>query len=123
MSLSNSLSAECSIRFRRCARATLLVAIASFSASAFAQQVPIIQPGAPGQDSRELTAAEATNLATMEYVEADVRFMQGMIAHHQQAIEMSALVPDRAQRESIMQLAERISLSQDDEIALMRDWL
>ncbi|WP_237132250.1 DUF305 domain-containing protein [Pseudohongiella sp. O18] len=123
MSLSNSLSAECSIRFRRCARATLLVAIASFSASAFAQQVPIIQPGAPGQDSRELTAAEATNLATMEYVEADVRFMQGMIAHHQQAIEMSALVPDRAQRDSIMQLAERIALSQDDEIALMQDWL
>ena len=54
---------------------------------------------------------------------ADVRFMQGMIAHHAQAIAMSSLVPARTTRRDIHLLAQRITISQRDEIALMQRWL
>ncbi len=57
------------------------------------------------------------------FVEADVRFMTGMIAHHGQALVMAALVPDRAADPSLRILAERIRVSQEDEIALMQRWL
>ncbi len=54
---------------------------------------------------------------------ADVRFMQGMIGHHAQALEMSALVATRSSRPTMQMLAERIDVSQRDEIAMMRAWL
>jgi uncharacterized protein (DUF305 family) len=57
------------------------------------------------------------------YTPADVEFMQGMIAHHAQALEMVALVPERTATESIRVLAQRIDISQRDEIRLMRSWL
>ncbi len=86
-------------------------------------QVPIIQPGLPGQPSRQISAEEASDLAGLRFSEADVRFMQGMISHHRQAMEMSALVDDRSNREAVEALAERISLSQEDEISMMAGWL
>jgi uncharacterized protein (DUF305 family) len=49
--------------------------------------------------------------------------MQGMIGHHAQALEMAALVPDHTTNKSIHLLAERIEVSQKDEIGLMRRWL
>lgn len=55
--------------------------------------------------------------------EADVRFVTGMIGHHAQALEMVALVPDRATRDDVRMMAERIAVSQRDEIALMERWL
>ncbi len=57
------------------------------------------------------------------YTPADVEFMQGMIEHHAQALEMAALVPDRTTTEPIRLLAQRIDISQRDEIRLMREWL
>lgn len=54
---------------------------------------------------------------------AVVRFMQGMIGHHAQALDMSRLVPTRSSHPSVRLLAERIDVSQKDEIALMRRWL
>jgi uncharacterized protein (DUF305 family) len=54
---------------------------------------------------------------------ADVRFMAGMITHHAQAVEMTALVPARAARADVRLLAERIAVSQEDETSLMRRWL
>jgi uncharacterized protein (DUF305 family) len=57
------------------------------------------------------------------YTPADVEFMQGMIAHHAQALDMVALVPDRTTTQSIHVLAQRIDISQRDEIRLMRSWL
>ncbi len=86
-------------------------------------QVPIIQPGAPGQPSRQISIEEASDLAGLQVTEADIKFMQGMISHHAQAIEMSALVESRSSRESMQLMAQRISLSQEDEIAMMQDWL
>jgi uncharacterized protein (DUF305 family) len=86
-------------------------------------QVPIIQPGAPGQQSRVITAEEASALAGMEYSLGDIQFLQGMIPHHAQAKEMSALAESRTNNEAILAVAARITLSQDDEIAMMQDWL
>ena len=86
-------------------------------------QVPIIQPGAPGQQSRLITAEEASALAGMEYSLGDIQFLQGMIPHHAQAKEMSALAESRTNNEAILAVAARITLSQDDEIAMMQGWL
>jgi uncharacterized protein (DUF305 family) len=57
------------------------------------------------------------------YVEGDVRFMQGMIAHHAQALAMVALIPDRTPRQDMHLLGKRIEISQRDEISLMQHWL
>lgn len=54
---------------------------------------------------------------------ADVAFMQGMIGHHAQALVMSALVRERSAHPQLPLLAERITVSQQDEIAIMRRWL
>ena len=99
-----------------------IVAAALFTYSAVGQ-VPIIQPGAPGQQSRVITAEEASALAGMEYSLGDIQFLQGMIPHHAQAKEMSALAESRTNNEAILAVAARITLSQDDEIAMMQDWL
>jgi uncharacterized protein (DUF305 family) len=91
--------------------------------SAAAPQPPIVQPGAPGEESRVLTAEEATDLSGIRYTEADVRFMQGMIAHHAQALEMTELLYARTGNETMHKLARRIDLSQADEIGMMKGWL
>jgi uncharacterized protein (DUF305 family) len=57
------------------------------------------------------------------YTQADVRFMQGMIGHHAQALAMTALIPARTSRQDIRSLGQRITVSQKDEIAMMRQWL
>lgn len=93
------------------------------SSLAMAQTAPIVQPGAPGQDSRTLTASEATELAKSSYTDVDVRFMQGMIVHHQQAVEMATLVEDRTNHEDIVAIAGKIKSSQADEIEFMNAWL
>ena len=55
-------------------------------------EATIIQPGAPGESGREITAEEASDLAGILYTDADIEFMQGMIMHHAQALDMTALV-------------------------------
>jgi len=57
------------------------------------------------------------------YTAADVRFMQGMIGHHTQALAMTALIPTRSSRQDIRMLGQRITISQKDEIAMMQQWL
>ena len=54
---------------------------------------------------------------------ADVHFMQGMIMHHAQAIQMVNLIAGRTTREDMPLLGQRIAISQRDEIRLMRTWL
>jgi uncharacterized protein (DUF305 family) len=83
----------------------------------------IIQPGAPGDAPRVIDADRAADLSGVRFTAADVRFMQGMIGHHAQAVEMTALVDARTTREDIRLLARRIDLSQLDEIRMMKDWL
>lgn len=54
---------------------------------------------------------------------ADVRFMQHMIGHHAQAVRMAALVPTHGAGEPLQRLAQKIDISQRDEIAMMQRWL
>jgi uncharacterized protein (DUF305 family) len=88
-----------------------------------ARDVPIVHPGAPGESSRMLDAGEATDIANTSYSPADVRFLQDMIPHHQQALQMAALAADRTNRPELIDLAGRISTSQADETAFMTEWL
>lgn len=83
----------------------------------------IVQPGAPGEEPRELTPEELEDLDPVPHTAADVQFMQYMILHHRQALRMTALVPDRTNREDIPLLAERIDISQQDELDRMAAWL
>jgi uncharacterized protein (DUF305 family) len=84
---------------------------------------PIVQPGAPGQPSRVIGAAQASDLSHVQYTGADIKFMQGMIGHHAQAVEMVALVPSRTASDDVRKLAQRIDVSQQDEMKMMREWL
>ncbi|WP_306251316.1 DUF305 domain-containing protein [Parvularcula sp. IMCC14364] len=102
---------------------TVALALFACASGAAAQDVPIIQPGAPGEPGRALSADEAAKVADTRYTEDDVRFMQDMIPHHYQAVEMAALVGDRTNRAEIVDLAGRINASQADEIAFMQTWL
>lgn len=80
----------------------------------------VIQPGAPGESNRSLTAPPAIPDFV---VAADVQFLQQMLQHHAQAVEMTALVPERSSRDDVRLFAERISISQDEEIDIMQSWL
>ena len=111
------------MRFSYTKIASLLLAFSGVVSVQSLAQVPIIQPGAPGQPGRVITAEEAADLAAIQYSAGDVMFLQGMISHHAQAMEMSALVDARTNREPMQLLAQRISLSQEDEISMMQDWL
>ena len=84
---------------------------------------PIVQPGAPGEPSRRISAEEASDLAGIQFGEADVKFMQGMISHHAQALDMTELLATRSERDVMHKLAKRIEISQEDEIKMMQEWL
>ena len=85
--------------------------------------VPIVQPGAPGQPTLNLDAETAVAIANSAYIPADVSFMQGMIIHHHQALLMSRLATQRTNNKTLLDLANRIDVSQADEIAFMQTWL
>jgi uncharacterized protein (DUF305 family) len=91
--------------------------------TAVASHPPIVQPGAPGQASHEITADKAADLSHVQFTEPDVKFMQGMIGHHAQAIEMTELLYSRTNRDDMRALAKRIDISQADEINMMKHWL
>ena len=110
---------------RRRSAAFILAVVASTSCrSTFPEPATqIVQPGAPGEPSRVIGASEAVDLSQLRYTEAEVRFMQAMVAHHAQALEMTGLLASRSSREDMRLLGRRIELSQADEIQLMREWL
>jgi uncharacterized protein (DUF305 family) len=99
---------------------TLIVPVAV----AAAQQTPpptVIKPGAPGQPSTTLAGTVAQPAQT--HTVADTKFMQGMIHHHAQAIEMVELLKTRTQRDDMKLLGQKIEVSQNDEIKMMKNWL
>jgi uncharacterized protein (DUF305 family) len=91
--------------------------------SATRSSPPIVQPGAPGQATQVVGAAQARDLSKVGATPADVKFMQGMIHHHAQAIDMSELLKTRTGSEDMKKLALRIQVSQRDEIKMMQGWL
>ena len=83
----------------------------------------IVQPGAPGQSSRTFSSTELDQVEGVSYTDADVSFMQGMIPHHQQALEMTALVRQHAVTEAVQRMALRMEISQRDELSLISSWV
>jgi uncharacterized protein (DUF305 family) len=81
----------------------------------------VVQPGAPGKPSRTLSPSTRATLPPRS--QADVEFMQGMIMHHSQAVEMTALIPSHTENKELRSLGARISSSQSDEIKFMQRWL
>jgi uncharacterized protein (DUF305 family) len=102
--------------------AVILLTAATASGQPASQSPPIIQPGAPGQSSKILTRETAT-APPRATVAADVSFMQGMIMHHSQAVEMTDLLRTRGRSKDLQELGKRISISQTDEIKYMKQWL
>jgi uncharacterized protein (DUF305 family) len=87
------------------------------------QPPPLVQPGAPGEPSRIIKPEQATDLSQVEHTAADATFMQEMIGHHAQALEMVDLLRTRTERADMRLLGNRIRLSQADEIKMMQEWL
>ena len=86
-----------------------------------AQEPTVVQPGAPGQPTRKLPGNTRGTLPPSS--PKDVEFMQGMIMHHAQAVEMTALIASRSTNRNLRLLGSRISHSQSDEINFMKRWL
>jgi uncharacterized protein (DUF305 family) len=102
------------------------VSAALFSPAVRAQQshtAPpvVVQPGAPGAPSKTLPPSTRASLPPRS--PADVEFMQGMIVHHAQAVEMTAMISAHTQNKDVRSLGARISSSQSDEIKFMKRWL
>ncbi len=100
-----------------------VIGLSALPAVASAQDATIVQPGAPGQAPRAETPQQASQIADTRYAEADVRFMQDMIVHHQQAVDMVRLIEARTNTKAIRDIGGRITASQADEIKFMRGWL
>src|SRR4051794_39831578 len=105
--------------------ASCLTVLFSLTATgAFSQQAgraPMVQPGAPGKATRKVSPSAA--VARRAPADADVSFMQGMIHHHSQAVEMVALLRTRGESKALLAFGERITISQSDEIDYMKQWL
>jgi len=81
----------------------------------------VVQPGAPGMPSKTLPASARPTLPQPS--QADIEFMQGMIMHHSQAVEMTALIASHTENKGVRSLGAKISSSQSDEIRFMQRWL
>src|SRR5579885_1314297 len=106
--------------------ASLALTLALLSTCALAQKngaaAPVVvQPGAPGAPTKVLPPTTKAVLPPKSV--ADVDFMQGMIMHHSQAVEMTAMIPSHTENKALRELGAKISSSQSDEIKLMKQWL
>jgi uncharacterized protein (DUF305 family) len=99
------------------------VAAACKTAGGSSTGTRILQPGAPGQDTKTNNTAQATDLSKVGATAADIKFMQGMIGHHAQAVEMVDLLNKNTTNPAMKMLGLRIKVSQDDEMNMMRTWL
>jgi uncharacterized protein (DUF305 family) len=102
------------------------ISVVFFSSVTCAQQSDsakpvVVQPGAPGAPSKTLPSSTRATLPQRS--PADVQFMQGMIMHHEQAVEMTAMIASHTQNKDLRSLGARISSSQSDEIKFMKRWL
>lgn len=115
-----------SLRFSIVAGIVLCVTPASpqQAASTPTPSSTIVQPGAPGTSSKTLSKDAATATESLRPPsKADVDFMQGMIMHHNQAVEMTKLLKTRTKDPAIMEIGKKIDVSQTDEMRWMKQWL
>ncbi|MFI6391717.1 DUF305 domain-containing protein [Nonomuraea sp. NPDC050547] len=85
---------------------------------------PVIAPGRPGESAKTLSPSEAVTAVPSPTANAsDIKYMQDMIIHHRQALDMSVLAPNRAEAAKVKGLAARIKDAQGPEIQYMTTWL
>lgn len=84
---------------------------------------PVIEPGRPGESATVHPPGTEFTPTEPEATAADVAFIAGMIPHHEQALEMAELAPDRASHDSVLGLASRIADVQETEIDVCVRWL
>jgi uncharacterized protein (DUF305 family) len=92
-------------------------------AAAQSQQPPIVRPGPPGEETKVVSPDEAANLSGIRYSAADVRFMQEMIAHHEQALKMTGLASERGEKDVVQSLATEVSGTLAADVTMMKEWL
>ena len=100
-----------------------LIVSGLIASSATQQTPPIFQPGAPGAATRVITPAQALELSRSTYTAGDVRFMQHMLVHHGQAVEMVELLKVHGSDATVRRLGERIAMGQEAEMVIMEAWL
>ncbi|MER6828408.1 DUF305 domain-containing protein [Streptosporangium sp. NPDC000563] len=89
-----------------------------------AASAPVIVPGRPGEVARTVGPSEAATLVPSPTVNAaDVKYLQDMIVHHRQALDMATLAPARGEHTRLKGLASRIKDAQGPEIQFMTTWL
>ena len=93
----------------------LFALLAALSISVFA--------AACGGDDSNTAASTSTTLEAAQHNDADVTFLQGMIPHHAQAVEMADMALDNSLDAQVLDLAERIKAAQQPEIDQMTGWL
>lgn len=106
---------------KKISTAVVFVFVGLFIAAEVRGQSVIVRPGAPGQPTRILPADTRSSLP--DNSKKDIEFMQGMIMHHNQAVEMTALIAERTTNKEVQLLGAKISQSQADEMDFMRRWL
>ncbi|MCP2635336.1 DUF305 domain-containing protein [Microbacterium sp. HD4P20] len=84
---------------------------------------PVVQLGAPGEGNRTMSAEEQLAATASPHTETDVAFVRDMLHHHAQALVMTDYVGERASSDSIRLLAERMQVSQQDEMGQLEAWL
>ncbi|WP_328807840.1 DUF305 domain-containing protein [Nonomuraea antri] len=85
---------------------------------------PVLAPGRPGEQNKTLSPAEAATAVPASTANAaDVKYVQDMIVHHRQALDMALLAPTRASSTRVKSLADRIQAAQGPEIQYMTTWL
>ena len=99
----------------------LLFPVAICAQQTNSSQPVVVQPGAPGAPTK--TLPPTTHATLPPQAKADVEFMQGMILHHAQAVEMTAMIQSHTLNKDLRSLGARISSSQTDEIKFMKRWL
>ncbi|MFF5217359.1 DUF305 domain-containing protein [Micromonospora sp. NPDC000442] len=84
---------------------------------------PVLMPGRPGEPARSLPANEMSARPRPPHNNADVRFVTMMIPHHEQALVMARLAPERGENPQLKIIADRILAAQGPEIKVLEAWL
>lgn len=94
-----------------------------FAAAAVFGAGPLSSACAQSSSDSAAKARARADSARLPYTTADIQFMTGMISHHAQAIVMANMAPTHGASASVQTLCARIINAQNDEIALMQNWL
>ena len=105
-----------------CLQLALFVS-ATVPLAAAQSQPPIVRPGPPGGASKTVSPDEAANLSDIRYSAGDVRFVQEMISHHAQALEMTGLAAERGEKEAVRNFSKEIAGTLEADVTLMKEWL